>query len=87
ITEGVGIIGTGDLAPTIDGVSAYRIFDSTTNFQLQNLNLVNGHATGDGGAVRAGGPLYLYSVNVTGNSATGSGGAISVQGSSAVITN
>ncbi len=72
----ITIMGSG--TPTIDGNGSDRVFDVLSNgsLTLQNVSVVNGSATTDGGGLRNAGSLTLTSVSVQTNSANGDGGGL-----------
>ncbi len=83
ITETVTITGEGAGTTIIDGFGNDRVFDIATAdanlaTTINDLTIHNGHAVGDGGAIRhaGSGRLSLSGVEVSGSTATGDGGGI-----------
>lgn len=73
---------------TIDGASAYSIFDiGNYRVNLVNLILTQGSASSFGGAVDTYGDVTIYNCLFTDNQANQNGGAIHHQGTELVITN
>lgn len=76
------------LKQTINGNSAYRIFESTaSNLILVNLVLTDGSTITNGGAIYNSGGLTITNCTLSDNSATHQGGAIFHAGASLTISN
>jgi len=85
ISESASIANTSGESVTVRGEGAsdaYRIFTINAGqvIQISNLNITNGRATGDGGAIYSQGALTLTGCAVYGNSAQLSGGGIRSDG-------
>jgi len=79
VSDSIDVFGpTGGL--TISGENKSRILQiNDGSVSLLNMTLTGGNATGDGGAILAGGSgtIFLDHAKVTGNTCTGRGGGIS----------
>ena len=79
ITEDLTVTGNGPLSTIVDGNDTGRIVavGPGVDLSLSQLKLLDGSASGDGGAIlHQGDALTLTSVNLESNAATGNGGAI-----------
>ncbi|WP_231741690.1 DUF4347 domain-containing protein [Stieleria varia] len=87
ISHDLTIAGTGTLDTAISGQGIDRIFDvHSGTLEIENLKLISGNASSDGGAVRvaAAGGVVADQVVIDGNHAAGVGGAISNAGTLAL---
>src|SRR5581483_4091214 len=86
-TYSLTITGAGNTITVINAALHDRVFDvlGSASLTLQNLALVNGSVTGDGGCIRSAGPaLTLTSVIVQSCVASANGGGVASNGVTAI---
>lgn len=88
ITNDVKITGPGSNNLVINAGQSSRIFNSTANFEVDDLNLSNGKADSGAAVLETGGTLVMHNDTIANNHSTGTlGGAVATSVSTVDLTN